>query len=45
MGHTGHVNIILEVETDLGRKLFAEEIAGISSVSTWRFFREPLGPR
>lgn len=29
----GHVNIILEVETDLGRKLLPEEIAGISSVA------------
>lgn len=29
----GHVNIILEVEADLGRRLLAEEIAGISSVA------------
>jgi acyl carrier protein len=29
----GHVNIILEVEADLGRKLLPEEIAGISSVT------------
>ena len=29
----GHVNIILEVETDLGRNLLPEEIAGISSVA------------
>lgn len=29
----GHVNIILEVETGLGRKLSAEEIAGIGSVA------------
>jgi acyl carrier protein len=29
----GHVNIILEVETELGRKLLPEEIAGISSVT------------
>lgn len=29
----GHVNIILEVEADLGRKLSPEEIAGISSVA------------
>jgi acyl carrier protein len=29
----GHVNIILEVETDLGRKLSSEEIAGIGSVA------------
>jgi acyl carrier protein len=29
----GHVNIILEVETDLGRKLLPEEIAGIGSVA------------
>jgi acyl carrier protein len=29
----GHVNIILEVETDFGRKLLPEEIAGISSVA------------
>jgi acyl carrier protein len=28
----GHVNIILEVEADIGRKLLPEEIAGISSV-------------
>jgi len=27
----GHVNIILEVEGDLGRPLLSEEIAGISS--------------
>lgn len=27
----GHVNIILEVEGDLGRPLLPEEIAGISS--------------
>jgi len=29
----GHVNIILEIEADLGRKLLSEEIAGISSVA------------
>ena len=29
----GHVNIILEVEADLGRKLSPEEIAGIGSVA------------
>lgn len=29
----GHVNIILEVESELGRKLLPEEIAGISSVA------------
>jgi acyl carrier protein len=29
----GHVNIILEVENELGRKLLPEEIAGISSVA------------
>ena len=29
----GHVNIILEIETGLGRKLSPEEIAGISSVA------------
>ena len=29
----GHVNIILEVETGLDRKLSPEEIAGISSVA------------
>lgn len=29
----GHVNIILEIETDLGRKLLPEEIAGIGSVA------------
>ena len=29
----GHVNIILEVEAELGRKLLSEEIAGISSVA------------
>ena len=29
----GHVNIILEVEADLGRKLLPEEIAGIGSVA------------
>lgn len=29
----GHVNIILEVETELGRKLSSEEIAGIGSVA------------
>jgi acyl carrier protein len=29
----GHVNIILEVETELGRKLLPEEIAGISSAA------------
>jgi hypothetical protein len=29
----GHINIILEVETDLGRKLLPEEIAGISSIA------------
>jgi acyl carrier protein len=29
----GHVNIILEVETELGRKLSPEEIAGIGSVA------------
>lgn len=28
-----HVNIILEVEADLGRKLLPEEIAGIGSVA------------
>ncbi|MEP9389183.1 acyl carrier protein [Mesorhizobium sp. KR9-304] len=29
----GHINIILEIETELGRKLLPEEIAGISSVA------------
>jgi len=29
----GHINIILAVETDLGRTLLPEEIAGISSVA------------
>lgn len=29
----GHVNIILEVETDIGRKLSPEEIASIGSVA------------
>ena len=29
----GHVNIILEVENELGRKLLPEEIAGIGSVA------------
>lgn len=29
----GHVNIVLEIETDLGRKLSPEEIAGIGSVA------------
>ncbi len=29
----GHVNIILEVEAGLGRKLLPEEIAGIASVA------------
>jgi acyl carrier protein len=29
----GHVSIILEVETELGRKLLPEEIAGIGSVA------------
>lgn len=29
----GHVNIILEVEGDLGRPLLPEEIAGISSLA------------
>jgi acyl carrier protein len=29
----GHVNIILEVEAVLGRKLLPEEIAGIGSVA------------
>ena len=29
----GHVNIVLEIETELGRNLSPEEIAGISSVA------------
>ncbi len=29
----GHVNIVLEVETELGAKLASEEIAAIGSVS------------
>lgn len=29
----GHINIILEIETELGRELLPEEIAGISSVA------------
>ena len=29
----GHINVILEIETELGRKLLPEEIAGISSVA------------
>lgn len=29
----GHVNVILEVEAELGRKLLPEEIAGIGSVA------------
>jgi acyl carrier protein len=29
----GHVNIVLEIETDLGRRLSPEEIAGIGSVA------------
>lgn len=29
----GHINIILEIEAELGRKLLPEEIAGISSVA------------
>jgi acyl carrier protein len=29
----GHVNIVLEIEADLGRNLLPEEIAGISSVA------------
>ena len=29
----GHINIVLEIEAELGRKLLSEEIAGISSVA------------
>jgi acyl carrier protein len=39
----GHVNIILEIETDLGRQLLAEEIASISSVEDVALLYERQG--
>jgi acyl carrier protein len=36
----GHVNIVLEVESELGRKLLPEEIAGIGSVADVAFLYE-----